>query len=280
MNYTVVSQNDLDVSSSKSVPSIVNAPSATVAVHSSLLPSFPPNYGAVQQEDRRQWKIDLCEVGDCCSCLYSYLCPICAIADARTTLDGSNWYVNCFLLKPCTARWLVRTAYNIPGNAQNDCWSGFLPCCIANQILQTTEHYGKTNIPDVGPSFNVNPRPHKDQRWLSLLYDYCYMCICGRCAMGYSLQAAGMPFWFGCCVGVLEANSILRYQHRYRPPCDNECCNDLIIPLLAFSINRKIGYATIFVYGVELLAEDNTRVSRTCGYGCDIGGALCYSYRY
>eukprot|EP01040_Poterioochromonas_malhamensis_P006978 gene6978-7528_t len=296
--YSAVNPIDLDVPLSQPILPTVNAPSApyypatVVGLPTShtqpmavfeVLPPLPPNYSATQQEDQRQWKIDLCEVGDCSSCLYSYLCPACAVADARTELDGSNWYVNCVVMKPVAARWLVRTAYNIPGNAQNDCWTGlFLPCCTANQLLQTTKHYGKTNLPEVGPTFNVNPRLGIQQRsFENLFYDVCYSCFCRPCAVGYSLQAAGMPFWFGaCCVGVFEANSILRYQNRNRPIWDNECYPDLIIPLLCMSVSNETAFASMITYATGLLAESNTKAGRTYGYGCDIGGALAYGYSY
>lgn len=273
------------------IPSVVVAPTA---------PQAPVHYGShtyplmpvavfelstpLQNEVTKHWKIDLCEIGDCLTCLYSYFCCPCALADARTKLDESNWYVNCSIMHPISTRWLIRTAYNIPGSAHDDCWSAAcLPCCTINQFLQTTNTYGKVqDIQQVGPSFNVNPRLGIQQRPFDhLIYDILYSLFCNRCAIGYTMETVGMPFWFGCCcVGVFEANSILRYHHRYRPMWDNECYPDAAIPILCSSINNYTAQAAMATYVTGMLAETNTKVGRTYGYGCNCCEAMGFGYRY
>jgi hypothetical protein len=56
-------------------------------------------------------------------------------------------------------RWMVRTGYNIEGNAHYDCWTGACcsPCAV-NQMLQTVQKNGRVQVPQVGPNFNTNPR--------------------------------------------------------------------------------------------------------------------------
>lgn len=39
--------------------------------------------------DRPDWSIQLWECGDIGQCCYSYWCPTCAAAQARTNLDGT-----------------------------------------------------------------------------------------------------------------------------------------------------------------------------------------------
>jgi hypothetical protein len=42
------------------------------------------------------WETSLMDVldGGCMACLYTWLCCPCAMADARTTMDGSDWWFN------------------------------------------------------------------------------------------------------------------------------------------------------------------------------------------
>lgn len=44
------------------------------------------------------FSIGLCEIGDCKSCLYSWICCPCARAEARTKMDGSGCLYNFFCM--------------------------------------------------------------------------------------------------------------------------------------------------------------------------------------
>jgi Cys-rich protein (TIGR01571 family) len=75
--------------------------------------------------------------------------------------DGANYCIGCCCVGVVPMRWMVRTGYNIEGNAHYDCWSGACcsPCAV-NQMLQTVKQNGRVQIPQVGPSFNNNPRKY------------------------------------------------------------------------------------------------------------------------
>ena len=83
-----------------------------------------------------QWAVSLFGIGDVGSCLYSWICTPCALAQARTNLDDSSCCFNCCFLTSCPERWMIRTAYGIKGNAWEDCYIPcFCPCCTANQVV-------------------------------------------------------------------------------------------------------------------------------------------------
>jgi Cys-rich protein (TIGR01571 family) len=247
-------------------------------VHSPLQQPIPVFDVIDSNEEGRDWKIKLCECGDPLVCIYSCCCPKCALADARGQLDGSNWIVNLLCVSPLMARWMTRTAYNIPGNAHQDCWSGaFLPWCAINQMLQTTRHYGRAPMAGVGPEFNLNNRIGVSQRSNeNLFYDACYSVFCSRCAVGYASMSIGMPFWLGCCcMNVFEVNSAIRYHHRIRPMWDNEIWLDCTLPVVGM-LNDYLNWAINAAYVTSLLAEENTKKNRTFGYGFEFG--TCWGY--
>jgi hypothetical protein len=145
---------------------------------------------------------------------------------------------------------MVRTAYNIEGNAHYDCWTGcFCSPCAVNQMSQTVKRYGRAQIPNVGPSFNINPGKGFCARGcLAFCYDIAYSCICIPCTTGVIMQSAGMPFWFGaCCVSPFGANTILRYHNRTRPSCCDESCIDCVIPACFVCVN-SYSYGTFSVH--------------------------------
>lgn len=225
-----------------------------------------------------QWEIDFFSLGECSTCCYSCFCVPCALADARHILDGSDWGVNCCCLNPSALRWMMRTAYNIEGSAQQDCWLGtFCSCCAANQMLQTAKKKGKADAGQVGPEFNVNDRRGFASRSCNgTTYDCLYSCLCMPCAIGYAMRSTGMPFWFGvCCVKPFTANTILRYQNRTKPYCGDESIPDCILPcLLTLVIGVLFGgagtVATVWMYTFGNLVEENVRSRRRdCCYGCD-----------
>ena len=85
--------------------------------------------------ENQKWAISLFEVGDAQPCLYSYCCTQCALAQARTNLDGSSCCFNFFFLTSCPARWMIRTTYGIPGDAYEDCYMPyFCNACVTNQV--------------------------------------------------------------------------------------------------------------------------------------------------
>jgi hypothetical protein len=76
--------------------------------------------------------------------LCSFCCPPCALGLARQEMDESEFCVTCFIGNAIVMRWLVRSAYQIPGDEVTDCLMGtFCSCCVINQIYQTTKLYKK-----------------------------------------------------------------------------------------------------------------------------------------
>lgn len=180
-------------------------------------------------------------------------------------------------MQAAAARWSIRTAYNIEGTAQYDCWiGGFCCCCAANQMLQTVKEYGRiSDVPNVGPFSNMNQRTGFSKRQSSgIIYDCVYAFFCLSCANAYNLQSAGMPWWFAfCCTNGFSGNNLLRYTHRTKPCCNNEFLVDCCIPC-CLSFIPEIGVYTRFlaefVYTYGNLVEENVRADRpNCCYGCD-----------
>eukprot|EP01039_Chlorochromonas_danica_P001676 gene1676-1830_t len=228
-----------------------------------------------EKESKDNWEIGLFEIGDCCLCLYSFTCCSCAAASARSALDGSSWCVNTTCLSSALLRWLVRTAYDIEGDAHDDCWKGLCcPCCVINQALQTATKRGRPPIPEVGPEFNVNPRIAFQRRpCAELTYDACYALICWPCTAGLVAETVGMPFWFGaCCASGFAMNSVMRYHYRIRPFMDNEWILDCMLPSLLISLNCITMYVTYplaeWGFAFASLSETNARVNRHGCYGC------------
>jgi hypothetical protein len=100
------------------------------------------------------WEIGLYDSGDVLYCFYSYFCCPCALASSRSYLDDSSWLYNIFCSKICITRWLIRSAYSIEGHVAYDVMASMCcPCCIVNQMLQTTmKHRNLSNR--FGSSYN------------------------------------------------------------------------------------------------------------------------------
>jgi len=49
--------------------------------------------------------------------LYACCCPCFAIAESRRLMAGSDVYFNHMCVSACATRWLLRSAYDIPGTA-------------------------------------------------------------------------------------------------------------------------------------------------------------------
>lgn len=245
----------------------------------SLVASRPASYapGNPNPQGEVNWAIGLCDIGNCGSCCYAYLCPCMAVASARHQLDGSNWWVNCCCLGSIASRFLVRTGYGIAGSAQWDCCTGLCcSCCVINQMYQTVQQKGKIRVENVGPDFNKNKRTGLQRRsCFGVLYDLTYTCLCLPCATGYLLESSGMPCWFGaCCVSPLSAVNIHRYRRRLEGNCGGECLEDCCFPALC---GASLSMPWIF----RAVIEENVYVDRpSCCYGCDVIGSAAYACGY
>lgn len=159
---------------------------------------------------------------------FSYLCMPCALGNAREKLDGSPCIFTCCLINPIISRWLVRSAYQIPGSSCDDCIYGlFCPCCVTNQVYQTTKRYRNPSN-DGGKQFNTKRfefAPNTEPCCSNCLYTF----FCYSCSIGSSLnRAMGMPFCLGCCcVNVCTARNLMRYQYRIY---GDDVCDDCYVP--------------------------------------------------
>lgn len=174
-----------------------------------------------------KFDIDLFECGSMNFCLYSWFCPCAAIAEAKSLMDESDFFFNSTCLNVVTMRWLIRTAYGIPGDACNDCLMGcFCLPCTANQILQTTNNH-RNPTADGGRAKNRDEYRSAAQ---SCSFSNClWACCCPFCAVGTGLeQSLGMPWLFGClCVAPCASYQLQRYQYRIK---GFDISNDIIIP--------------------------------------------------
>lgn len=177
---------------------------------------------ATDEDGRPRFEVGLFECGDWRSCLCAWACCPCALASARSHLDDSAYVFNLACLPVCCSitpvRWMIRTAYDIPGDGCSDLLkSVFCPCCVLNQLLQTS--FARGNSTSVGGS-------HHNVRDFTFYFgtcaEECRHCIFGNlccpCAQATSLKTAlGMPYFFGCCcVTPCAARNIIRYQYRLR----------------------------------------------------------------
>lgn len=245
----------------------------------------PPDSGS-DNDERKTWAIDLFESGDFKTCCFAYWCHYCAMATARTGLDGSDWCVNLCCFTPSAIRYLVRTGYNIEGNAQNDCIAGtFCPCCVANQTLQTVARFNR--LRNVGPEFNINERMPIEKREKSgLCYDCIYVWMCLPCAVGYTVEPLGVPFWFGaCCFSPMAAVSVQRYSRGIRPTVGSECLEDCYMPGCcvfgtSFYFSIAASYCVIPCFFRAFVEENQHAGRRNCFYGMDIQTALVHIYAW
>lgn len=238
--------------------------------------------------DRPNWAIELYECGSLGPCCYTFWCPCMALASTRTQLDGSDWWVNCCCISAAALRFMVRTGYGIDGTAQWDaCCGTFCGCCVINQAYQTVQARGRIPVQNVGPEFNTNDHAGFSKRaWSGIFYDLLYTLLCMPCAIGYTVESAGMPCWFGsCCVSSIGAVNINRYRRRLKPKIVNECCEDCLCPGVlvigsSFVIGALAEYLELpFIY--RAMVEENVAVQRpNCCYGLNIFAACgcCLQY--
>jgi len=126
----------------------------------------------------RRFEIGLFEFGDPSMCLYSYCCCVCSAASARTHMDDSMCLFNLCCLNVIPLRYLIRTAYKIPGNANHDVFlSSFCPCCVINQLIQTAFSRGPPSE-QAGHFTNKHDWINNSNQFASNISLYCYVLFC------------------------------------------------------------------------------------------------------
>ena len=175
------------------------------------------------------WEIGLFDTGDCKFCLFSFLCSPCAVASARSMLDNSPFCFNLLCLDHVTARWLIRTAYDIPADRENDCTVAFFcPCCTINQALQTTNKY-KNRFKESGESFGNTENWSASSSKLSLENIFCM-----PCKMATILKKSmDLPWIIGflCVRNTCLTQNLIRYHYRIKGNdiFDEICCGCCLI---------------------------------------------------
>ncbi|CAM9352404.1 unnamed protein product [Choristocarpus tenellus] len=118
-----------------------------------------------------EWKtglLECCATG-CGNCLLGMFCQPCAMASARSRLDGSDVLFNCCCIcNPAVARNIIREGYHIRGNFVTDCLAGTLcwPCTIC-QVRSETKKRGPAHM-QWGTNRSPSPVP-----WNYGIFDCC-----------------------------------------------------------------------------------------------------------
>ena len=159
--------------------------------------------------DMSTWSISLYSFGDLPVCISSYTCCPCAMAYARSELDGSSFLFNVCCSSICLNRWIVRSGYEIKGGAITDCVeSSFCAPCVANQTLHMVLKENGTS------QRKVKAAGMFTEKWKVSLTQYLreasskvgtfacdsnlfYSTCCRPCAVASLMEKTiGMPFWW------------------------------------------------------------------------------------
>eukprot|EP01041_Mallomonas_annulata_P007945 gene7945-16273_t len=171
------------------------------------------------------WVIGFYDIGNFSDCIYACCCPWCAMANARSTLDGSSCLFNFCNVHPVATTHLFRSAHGIPEACFIDCLlisCGCLPC-RANQVYQTSLKRPSPKNRRRSNEINI------DAPFSCKTYSYALCCSC--CALSTDIQRnTGMPFCGSCCfLSPIAQYNIMRYQYTIDGSDD---CGECYIPCL------------------------------------------------
>ena len=143
---------------------------------------------------------------------------------------------------------MVRSSYNIGDTSsclEDAVLSLFCPCCVINQLLQTTAQKGNPTT-DGGKRFNVNP--------ISTAQYNCGACMyasfCMPCSIGSIMsESVGMPFLLGClCLNLFNAKNIVRYHYRLRGENSSDCIEECATPFCFYCVANLIANAVALAF--------------------------------
>lgn len=184
----------------------------------------------------QNWAVGLCEIGNCTQCCISWVFNRCAVAHARSNLDGSDCCFNMCFLSTVQARWMLRTAYNIPGDPFEDCYmSLFCPCCVTNQLYQTSKQ--------LGDPYGSQPGQHlvRHGNFVGGREKSCgnclYACCCCPCAVAHATSdATGMPILMSLfCTTPCASRNMLKVHYRIGSS-NADLCEDGLAPAVTFAL--------------------------------------------
>lgn len=184
---------------------------------------------------------------------------------ARTHLDGSSCCFNLLCVNPFIVRWLVRSAYNIPGSV----WEDLLltvccPICSINQMYQTTIYKGS---PVKEKPFTEDHKFGASCEGEEYVFNCVYGLCCSPCIVGHTLETAfDMPYCLGfCCINICVMSNLVRHHYRI---LGNTCFDDIIPHFCKFFVAGMacacpcgwkffVSYINNSTLGPMHLAEDN-----------------------
>lgn len=165
-----------------------------------------------QQLTLSDWDISCYDCGNPERC-YTCFCPSCALAQARTNVDGSDFCFNFFCLFPPVTLWLIHSAYGIPCTANHILEIMCFGNCYINRVYQTTANRGNPNANFRGK--HKNTVPLNDPCCPTCACSSClFAAACPCCFFWYKLyEHMNMPCCIACCTCPWTAQNLLRYQY-------------------------------------------------------------------
>lgn len=150
-------------------------------------------------------------------------------------------------------RWMVRSSYEIGDTSscfEDAILSLFCPCCVTNQLFQTTVLKGNPTT-DGGKRFNVNPMVTAQFSCGACMY----ASLCMPCSIGSIMsESVGMPFLLGCCcLNLFNAKNIVRYHYRLRGANSSDCVEECLTPFCFYCVANIIANAVALVFPILYL---------------------------
>jgi Cys-rich protein (TIGR01571 family) len=163
-------------------------------------------------------------------CAYAWCCGPCAIADARTNMDGSNWCFNCCCVTPVAGYSIIREGYGIEGSCLMDIVTAcFCTPCVASRLLRET--HSRTKLSAKAGGAGAEQWKNGIFGCLAKTDTCCYVFMCPCCALGSARQAYdGSDCCFNCmCMTTPLTRSIIREGYNIEGSCGGDilfgtCC--------------------------------------------------------
>jgi len=158
---------------------------------------------------------------------FTLCCLPCALANARTKYDQSNWCFSCMSLTPAALRNIVREGYHIRGDCCSDIFAGAcIPCCTVLQVSKEVDIRGPPAAKRVQTTSGL--------QWNNGLFNCmnntgncCYGCLCPHCAIATArsnFDGSNCCFNFMCITPALTRNVI-----REGYGLEGGCCFDILV---------------------------------------------------
>jgi len=191
------------------------------------------------EEDWKHGLFGCCDkgVGTCCK---GFCCGPCAVADARQTMDGSNFMFNCCCVGAVPSYNIIREGYNIKGSACGDICTALL-CgpCAATRLLNETMDRGK--VGEDGSNGSGGPFKNSLTGCTKSIGTCCLAMICPNVVAAQARTAYdGSECWFNCCCMPLAlTRNVIRQGYAIEGSCFNDC---ILSALCGCCISAQLSY--------------------------------------